>query len=411
MNLTYSPDAEKFRDEVREFLRQNLPEDWRGFGALDNEAAEAFSREWRRTLYEHGLLGLSWPVAYGGGGRSKVDQIVLAEELARAQVPSGRVTDTTTVKMMGNTLVRWGTEEQKQRFIPRILSGEDVWVQGFSEPDSGSDLASAGLRARLEGDEWVISGQKIWTSRAHEGDWIFLLARTDPDRPKHRGLSFLLCPMDQPGVEVRPIRVLSGQTEFAEVYFTDARTPAENIIGEVHGGWAVATSLLSFERGEEAATTPIYFKAELARLIDLARQQGRDCDPVIRDRLAWCFTRVEVMRFLGYRILTDYLRSGNLGPAASISKLYWSEYHQVASDLALNLLGAAAMIREGRRPFKHFRTDEPGAPNTTNSWLDVALLNARSGTVYAGTSQIQRNIIGESILGLPKEPPVAAAPR
>ncbi len=411
MNLNYSPEAETFREEVREFLRRNLPEDWRGFGALDNDAAESFSREWRRTLYEHGLLGLSWPVAYGGGGRSKIEQIVLAEELARARLPSGRVTDTTTVKMMGNTLVRWGTEEQKERFLPRVLSGEDVWVQGFSEPDSGSDLASVGLRAQREGDEWVITGQKIWTSRAEEGDWIFLLARTDPDRPKHRGLSFLLCPMDQPGVEVRPIRVLSGQTEFSEVFFNEARTPAENVIGEIHGGWAVATSLLSFERGEEAATNPIYFRAELDRLIELARDQGRGRDPVIRDRLAWCFSRVEVMRFLGYRILTDYLRSGELGPAASISKLYWSEYHQVVSDLALHVLGAAAMVREGRRPFKHFRTDEPGAPNTTNSWLDVALLNARSGTVYAGTSQIQRNIIGESILGLPKEPPSAATAR
>lgn len=402
--LSYPPEAEAFRQEVRRFLELNLPEDWPGFGSLDQEEAERFSRQWRRTLHEHGLLGLSWPREYGGGGRSKIEQIVLAEELARARVPPGRVTDTTTVKMMGNTLVRWGTEEQKRRFLPRILSGDDVWVQGFSEPDSGSDLASASLRATPDGDDWVLEGQKIWTSRAQEGDWIFLLARTDPGRPKHRGLSFLLCPMNQPGVEVRPIRVLSGQTEFSEVFFNGARTAIENILGEVHGGWAVATSLLTFERGEEAATNPIYFRAELDRLMDMARQRGRHRDPVIRDRLAWCYTRVEIMRFLGYRILTDYLRSGELGPAASISKLYWSEYHQVVTDLALTVLGAAALIREGRRPFKHFRTDEPGAPNSTNSWLDVALLNARSGTVYAGTSQIQRNIIGESILGLPKEP-------
>ena len=409
VEVTYPPEADAFRQEVRQFLDRNLPVDWPGFGALEHEEAEKFSRQWRRTLFENGLLGLSWPPEYGGGGRSKLEQIVLAEELARARVPSGRVTDTTTVKMMGNTLVRWGTEEQKRRFLPRILSGEDVWVQGFSEPDSGSDLASASLRATLDGDDWVIEGQEIWTSRAQEGDWIFLLARTDAGRPKHRGLSFLLCPMDQPGVEVRPIRVLSGQTEFCEVFFDGARTARENIIGEVNGGWAVATSLLTFERGEEAATNPIYFRAELDRLCHLARERGCHRDPLIRDRLAWCYSRVEVMRFLGYRILTDYLRSGELGPAASISKLYWSEYHQVITDLALRVLGAAALIREGRRPFKHFRTDEPGAPNTTNSWLDVALLNARSGTVYAGTSQIQRNIIGESILGLPKEPVVQTA--
>jgi alkylation response protein AidB-like acyl-CoA dehydrogenase len=233
---------------------------------------------------------------------------------------------------------------------------------------------------------------------------MFLLARTDPDVPKHRGISFLLCPMDAPGVEVRPIRVLTGETEFCEVFFTDVRTPVENVIGEVNGGWAVAMSLLGFERGEEAATNPIFFRAELDRLIELARECGRDGDPVIRDRLAWCYTKVEVMRFLGYRILTGYLRSGALGPEASISKLYWSEYHQHAADLALEILGARALIREGRRPFKHFRTDEPGAPNTTASWIDVCLLNARSGTVYAGTSQIQRTILGESILGLPKEP-------
>jgi len=404
MELRYPPEADAFRAEVRAFLRDHLPAGWDGMGALTNDEADAFSLRWRRTLYEHGMLGLTWPVAYGGGGRSKLDQVVLAEELARARVPMGRATDTTSVKMLGNTLVRWGTEEQKRRYIPRLLSGEDVWVQGYSEPDAGSDLGSVGLRAHREGDEWVLNGQKIWTSRGTEGTGIFVLARTDHAAPKHRGITFLLCRLDVPGVEVRPIRVLTGHAEFCEVFFTDARTPADDVIGEVNGGWAVAMSLLGHERGEEAATNPIFFRAELERLIALAREAGRDGDPVIRDRLAWCYTKVEVMRFLGYRILTGYLRSGELGPEASISKLYWSEYHQVAADLAMEILGARALVREGRRPFKHFRTDEPGAPNTTNSWIDVCLLNARSGTVYAGTSQVQRNIIGESILGLTKEP-------
>lgn len=404
MDLSYSLEAEEFRSEVQAFLERALPPGWSGFGALGNEEAEAFSRSWRRTLYENGLLGVSWPVEYGGGGRSKLEQIVIAEELAKAQVPTGRVTDTTTIKMMGNTLVRWGTEEQKSQFLPRIISGDDVWVQGFSEPDAGSDLAGVALRAVDEGEEWVIDGQKIWTSRGQEGNWIFLLARTDPAAPKHRGLTFLMCPMDQPGVDVRPIRVLTGETEFCEIFFTAARTSKANVIGAVNQGWAVAVSLLGFERGEEAATNPIYFRAELDRLVVLARECGRDRDPVIRDRLAWCYTRVEVMRFLGYRILTEYLRSGDLGPAASIAKLYWSEYHQSATSLAIDILGARAMVRQGRRPFKHFRTDEPGAPNTTNSWLDVMMLNSRSGTVYAGTSQIQRNILGESVLGLAREP-------
>ena len=406
MDLRYPPEAEAFREEVRAFLQANLPPGWEGMGALTNAEAESFSIRWRRTLYEHGLLGITWPTAYGGRGRSKVEQVVLAEELARARVPMGRVTDTTSVKMLGNTLVRWGTEEQKRRLLPRILSGEDVWVQGYSEPDAGSDLASVSLRAHRDGDDWVINGQKMWTSRGSEGTAMFLLARTDPTVPKHRGITFMLCPLDGHGVEVRPIRVLTGQAEFCEVFFTDARTPAENVVGDVNGGWAVAMSLLGHERGEEAATNPIYFRAELDRLVALAREAGRDRDPVIRDRLAWCYTKVEVMRFLGYRVLTGYLQSGELGPEASVSKLYWSEYHQKAADLALEILGARAMIREGRRPFKHFRTDEPGAPNTTNSWIDLCLLNARSGTVYAGTSQVQRTIIGESILGLPKEPPV-----
>ncbi len=402
MELRYPAEAEAFRKEVRAFLDAHLPSGWQGMGALTNEDAEAFSVGWRRTLHEHGLLGLTWPAAYGGGARSKLDQVVLAEELALARVPLGRPTDTTSVKMLGNTLVRWGTEEQKRRLLPRILSGEDVWVQGYSEPDAGSDLGTVSLRAHRDGDDWVINGQKIWTSRGTEGTGIFLLARTDPDAPKHRGITFLLCPLDVPGVEVRPIRVLTGQAEFCEVFFTDARAPVGNVVGEVNGGWAVAMSLLGHERGEEAATNPILFRAELDRLVQLAKECGRDGDPVIRDRLAWCYAKVEVMRFLGYRILTGYLRSGELGPEASISKLYWSEYHQHVADLAIEILGPRALVREGRRPFKHFRTDEPGAPNTTNSWIDVFLLNARSGTVYAGTSEVQRNIIGESILGLPK---------
>jgi alkylation response protein AidB-like acyl-CoA dehydrogenase len=404
VDLRYPPEAEQFREVVRTFLSEHLPADWGGMGSLDRDEADVFTQHWRSLLHEHSLLGITWPTEYGGGGRTKLEQVVLAEEFARARVPLGRVTDTTSIKMLGNTLLRWGTEAQKQRFIPRILSGEDVWVQGYSEPEAGSDLASLRLSARHDGGEWVLNGQKIWTSRGMEGNWIFLLARTDPDAPKHRGISFLLCPLDIPGVEVRPIMTLTGEEEFCEVFFTDARIPLENVVGEVDGGWAVANSLLGHERGEEAATNPILFRAELDRIICLARERGRDRDPLIRDRLAWCYTMVETMRFLGYRILTQYLRDGAIGPEASISKLYWSEYHQHAIDLALAILGADALVRHGRRPYRHFRTDEPGAVNSTNSWIDVFLLNARSGTVYAGTSEVQRNIIGETMLGLPREP-------
>jgi alkylation response protein AidB-like acyl-CoA dehydrogenase len=235
-----------------------------------------------------------------------------------------------------------------------------------------------------------------------DGTGIFTLARTDPDAPKHKGISFILCELPNPGIEVRPIRTLTGDDEFCEVFYTDARVPVANTIGPINDGWKVANSLLGLERGEEAATNPIFFRAELDRVVQLARDAGRADDPVIRDRLAWCHSKVEIMRILGYRILTQVLRDGKIGPEASISKLYWSEYHQVVTDLAIELLGAGAMVREGRKPFKHFRSDEPGAANSTNSWIDVLLMNARSGTVYAGTSQVQRNILAESILGLPK---------
>ena len=407
VDLRPAAEAEAFRAQVRTFLVEHLPADWPGIGALPAADAAEFVAGWRRTLYEHGLLGLAWPTEYGGGGMTKLEQVVLVEECARAMVPLGPASDTVTVKMVGNTLLKWGTEEQKRQFLPPILSGEDTWCQGFSEPNAGSDLASLSTRATLEDDEWVIEGQKIWTSFATHANWIFVLARTDPTVPKHRGISFLLCPMDTPGVEVRPIRMLTGGSEFNEVFFDGARVPQGNVVGPVHGGWAVAMSLLGHERGEEAALNPIMFRHEYDRLVALAREYGRIDDPLIRARLAWCYERVEIMRLLGLRILTQYLHDGDLGPAASISKLYWSEYHQVAANLAMEIMGAAGLVPEGHVPPRAYRTDDPGAPNSTASWEHVWMLNAASGTVYAGTSQVQRNILGESILGLPKEPSAA----
>ena len=404
MDLTFPPEAESFRAEIRAFLEATLPPGFRGPGTMDRAEAEAFSITWRRTLFEHGYIAVTWPKEYGGRGLTKLDQVVLAQEMARAGVPLGRVADTTSVKLLGNTLVRWGTEAQKRRYLPRIISGDDVWVQGYSETEAGSDLASLNLRADIDGDHIILNGQKIWTSRGLDGTGIFVLARTDRAAAKHRGITFLLCPIDTPGLEVRGIKTLTGEVDFCEVFFTDVRVPIENVVGEVNKGWIVANSLLGHERGEEAATNPILFRAELDRIMDLARTRGLADDPVMRDRLAWCYMKVETMRYLGYRILTQYLRDGELGAVASISKLYWSEYHQHAVDLALSILGADALVREGRRPYKHFRTDEPQSVYSSNSWIDVFLLNARSGTVYAGTSEIQRNILAESILGLPREP-------
>ena len=403
MDLRYPLEAEQFRAEVRQFLADHLPVDFR-FGQLDRADAHAWTEQWRKTMAGAGMVGVTWPVEYGGRGLAKIAQVVLAEEFAKAGVPWGRNVDATTVKMMGNTLLRWGTDGQKRRFLPGIISGEENWVQGYSEPGAGSDLAGLALHARLEGDEWVLNGQKIWTSRGEIGDWIFVLARTNPDAPKHRGITFLLVPMHQPGIDVRPIVTSTREAEFCEVFFDDARTAAENRLGSVDGGWVVANSLLGLERGEEAATNPILFRGELDRIIKLARVHGRSGDPVIRQRLAWCYAKVEIMRILGYRILTQWLADGELGPASSIAKLYWSEYHQEATDLALEIMGVGGLVREGRYPSRQMRTDEVGAPNSNNAWIDIFLLNARSGTVYAGTSEIQRNILGERVLGLPREP-------
>ena len=403
MDISYPPETDAFRTEVRVFLAETLPPDWSGIGALDEEAAWAFARHWRRLLAEHRYLSLTWPEEYGGRGLSKLHQVVLMEELALAGVPFGLPQDTFGVKMLANTLLRWGTEEQKSRFLPRILSGEDTWCQGYSEPDAGSDLASLKTRAVRDGDEWVIDGQKVWTSGAHHSDWIFVLARTNPEAPRHRGISFLLVPLDQPGVEVRPFRMMSGQLHFNEVFFDGARTSADLVVGGVDNGWTVAQSLLGVERGEEAATNPILFRAEVERLVELARQYGKDRDPVVRQRIAWCWSKVEIMRCLGYRILTGWLKGAQPGPESSIAKLYWSEYHTEVTDLAMDIMGMHGQVPAGRPPLRTYRTDDPGAANSSASWSTTYLI-ARSGTIYAGTSQVQRNILAEKVLGLPREP-------
>jgi alkylation response protein AidB-like acyl-CoA dehydrogenase len=401
MDFDYPPEAEAFRAKVRDFLAEHLPAGWTGAGALRPEEAATFGGQWRQTLFENGFLAPSWPKEYGGGGLSQLERVVLAEELAWAGAPTGVVNDGPGLNMLGNTLLRWGTEEQKRHYLPRILSGEDHWCQGYSEPDAGSDLASVKTRAVRDGDEWVVNGQKIWTSGAASANWIFVLARTDPDVPKHKGLTFLLVPMEQPGVEARPIKMMNGGAEFCETFFTDARTPVGNVVGEVNGGWAVAMTLLGHERGEGAATTPIHYRIELDRLVQLAKETGRNTDPLIRQRLAACHVKVEIMRYLGKRTLTQYLAGEGPGPESSVFKLYWSQYHQEVTELAVDILGAEAMVPEGHWRASPFGPAGAGAPNDSASWVS-SMLAARSGTIYAGTSEIQRTIVGERVLGLPK---------
>lgn len=403
MDPRYSPEAEAFRARVQAFLAEHLPPGWQGIGAMDKPAALAFTEQWRAKLHEHRLLGVNWPAEYGGGGLTKLEQVVLVEELAKAGAPSMGPNDTFSMKMVGGLLLKFGTEEQKRFFLPRILTGEHKWCQGYSEPDNGSDLAGLRTTAVRDGDEWVITGQKIWQTRAMEANWIFVLARTDPSASKHRGLTFMLVPMGQPGVEVRPIRMIGGAPDFNEVFLDGARTSAGNVVGAVDDGWAVANSVLALERGDEAATNPVLFRAEFDRLVEMARERGRLDDPVVRDRIADAYVRVETMRYLGYRILTGVLSTGVLGPEASISKLYWSEYHRDVTRLAIDVIGTDAMVVEGRPPTRGYRADDPGAPNSTASWIG-ALYNGVADTIYAGTSQVQRNILGERVLGLPREP-------
>ncbi len=403
MDLTYPPEADVYRTKVRSFLRESLPAEWKGIGALDHKEAAEFTESWRSTLADNGYLAVSWPKEYGGAGLTAIESVVLAEEFARAGVPTGGPNDGFGISMLGNTMLKWGTEEQKRHWLPKVLSGEHRWCQGYSEPSAGSDLGNLGCRAVLDGDEFVINGQKIWTSAGHLANHIFVLARTAPDEVKHKGITFLLVDMRQPGIEVRPIKMMSGESEFNEVFFTDARCPKENIVGEIHGGWAVAMALLGNERGAGAAVSAIGFRTELDRLVDLATQTGAVTDPIIRQRLAKAHTKVEIMRYLGYKALTSFLGGRQPGADASIGKLFWSEYHQEVTELAIDILGPGALAPTGRGPHGAFRADGPGAPNDSANWVGV-FFNARAGTIYAGTSQVQRGIVGEQILGLPKEP-------
>jgi alkylation response protein AidB-like acyl-CoA dehydrogenase len=405
MDLTYPTAAEEFRRQVQAIIAENVPPGFTGIGALDRSERDEFARRWRQTLAKHNLLAVSWPAAYGGAGLSPIEQVVLSEELARAGLPHGSESDMFGIQLIGNTLTVWGTEDQKRHFLPRILSGEDVWCQGYSEPEAGSDLASLRTRAVAQDGEWVINGSKIWTSAAQFANWIFVLCRTDPDAAKHKGISLLLVPMDQPGVVVRPIVNMLGEAIFNEVFFTDARTTAANIVGPVNNGWTVAMTLLGFERGASATTDAIRFEAGLERLILLARDHDRNSDPHIREQLAWCHGRVEVMRSRGYQALTRFLRGDNPGAEAAVSKIMWSEYFQRETEVAMEILGPEALTPDGRGAHGVIAMPDPGTANSSRAWVESAL-TARSATIYAGSSQVQRNIIGEQLLGLPKEPRV-----
>lgn len=418
MDLSLSEVAEEFRLQFRSFLAEELPAGFAGVGALAIDSVPDFVNWWRLRLYEGGFLAVSWPKEYGGRGLTVESEIVIAQESAAVGVPTGGPNDHFGIQMLGNTLLVHGSEEQRRHFLPRIIDGSYRFAQGYSEPNAGSDLAALTLRGRVDGDEVILDGQKIWTSEAHLANWMFVLARTDPEAPKHRGISFVLVPLEvdggagdlrnsvgyQPnGVEVRPIRMISGKSEFNEVFFTGSRAKLDHVVGGLHQGWAVAMTLLGFERGEAAATLPIRFQSELDRLGELLAARGAFDDADLLDRFVLCQTRLFALRSMGYGWLSNVLAGTEQGAQSSVFKLFWSEYHQLVTELAVDALGGDALVPTGRPSSSAFRTDDVGAPNSTRSW-DEVFLHARAGTIYAGTSEIQRSIIGERLLGLPREP-------
>ena len=403
MDPRYSDEAEAFRQKIQAFLGEHLPTNWKGVGALPEESRDEWVAQWRQRLVDADLIAPAWPKEYGGSGLSAIERVVLHEEFAKAAVPTGGPNDGFGMSMIGPTIMVMGTEEQKRYYLPRILSGQDRWCQGYSEPNSGSDLASLSTSAVLDGDEWVINGQKIWTSEGHTANWCFVLCRTDATAPKHKGISFLLVPMDQPGVECRPIINITGSHDFNEVFFSDARTAKDCVIGGVNDGWRVANQLLAYERGDDATTVYYRMRAVADGLLTIARDKGLAGDPVVRQQLAAVHARVEILRYYGLRTLSTILGNGVLGPESSVNKCLWSELFQHMTELATNLLGADAMVPSGGTPLSTIAPEAAGDPDSSARWV-THFLGARPASIYSGSNQIQRNILGERVLGLPKEP-------
>ena len=406
--ITYPPDVEEFRLEVRAWLETNLPQGWfdEGF-ELSPAARKKFNDEWPDKLFAGGWICATWPKEYGGKGLSTLQGVVLNEEFARARAPMRA--DFFGDTLVGPTLLQYGTEEQKKEFLPQILSGKVRWCQGFSEPNSGSDLASLKTTAVLDGDEWVINGQKVWTTGGHYADYCFLLTRTDPSSPKHKGISYLLVPMRQPGVEVRGITQPDGTAEFCEVFFTDARCPKDNVVGGVNNGWKVANSTLAFERGMSATTGYRRFEEEYRLMVAAAIDNGQICDHLVRQRLMQFYTKIQILKFNGLRSLGANLadkKDFGVMALGAANKMFWSEMHQRAMELALDIHGTHSMLIDtgpagGTWPGALREKRRDGYPVSA---MMSSFFFSRSETIWGGTSQIQRNIVGERVLGLPKEP-------
>jgi alkylation response protein AidB-like acyl-CoA dehydrogenase len=376
VDLTLSPSEEAFRDELRAWLIGNHP----GREPDGDRAGFEFRRGWQRRLHESGWAGVSWPREYGGRGATLVEQAIYNEEFVRAQAPSAA--NVLGLAMGGPTVIAHGTEEQKLRYLEPILSASEIWCQGFSEPGSGSDLASVKTRGVRDGDGWVVTGQKVWTTLAQHAKWCMLVARTDPDAPKHQGLTYFLMDMEQDGVQVRPLRQITGEAEFNELFIEEARVPDENIVGGEGNGWAVAITTLMHERATLAFGLQIAVKLALRELMGLVRESGATGDPLVRDRLAQLYIEAEVLRLNAYRGLSAIMRDGVPGPEGSLGKWQWAEVNQALTELAMDLRGPHAVLQDDTWAFRFLR--------------------ARANSSEGGTTEILKNIVAERVLGLPR---------
>jgi alkylation response protein AidB-like acyl-CoA dehydrogenase len=390
MDLNLTPNEQRFRDEFRAWLEANVPEEWTGggFGSEEREDYIAYLREWQRKLYDGGWAGISWPKEFGGRGATLVEQSIFQAALARANAP--QLINAIGLSLVGPTIIALGTPEQKSRYLPRILSGEEIWCQGFSEPNAGSDLAALGTKAVRDGDDFVVNGQKIWTSFAQLADWCLLLVRTDAEAPKHKGITCLLLDMRSAGVSVRPLRQMSGDAGFNEVFFSDVRVPAAHVLGEVNKGWTTAITALMNERANLGTGVQVVFKRNLEALIARSRtvkRNGRPAsdDPLVRQKLAQAYLELEILRLNTNRALTSLSKTGVPGAEGSTLKLFWSEMNQRTQQTAQEVLGPYGQLKE-----------------FDNGLWEYAYLRSRGNTIEAGTSEIQRSIIAERVLGLPK---------
>lgn len=386
-----TPEDREFVEELRDWLSDHLVGEFARVGPVGGPADDAeweIRRRWELELASGRWLNAAWPVEYGGRGGTPRQELLFHIEHAAAGAPywvgvHGR-------DLFGPTLMEYGSAEQKAYFLPRITSVVDLWGQGFSEPDAGSDLASLTTRAELDGDEWVVTGQKVWTTFGAHADWLYVLCRTDPDSTRHHGISMLLVPADQPGVDIRPIRNIAGGTEFAEMFFDGARTAVDNVVGEPGQGWSVVMGTLGNERaGATVLPFQASFEREMAALLDLVESRGLSSDPVLRDHLARAWSGLRILQLTNDRLLTTVLDGHHPGPESSIAKLFWANWHRDFGETMVDVLGAAALAAEGpveADPMVH------------------SFLNSRAETIYGGANEIQRNIVGERVLGLPKEP-------